>query len=212
VEITDAVAHFLAHHDGSLSLSPPHGICDYHLASLITHAGPLTLGGIKKLERRTATILAGQQGKQGSPGLSGLFLDDVEHVTPPVAAILATHRAGVLSLNGIPLLSEDAARELVGHPFLNLDGVTSMTDRVADILASHAGGAISLRGLRHVSPSGLTRLRQNLGIELPHHFRDDPPPPTAATAAAPPAPSRAEMIAIIERIAREGEHTLRDWL
>lgn len=206
VEITGAVVHYLGQHEGSLSLSPRYGICDHHLASLITHVGPLALGGLKNVTPRTATILASQQGRSGIAGLSGLSINDVEHVTPPVAAILATHRAGELSLNGITLLTEDTARELVRHPLLSLDGVASVTDRIADILASHAGGSLSLRGLRNVSPSGLAKLRQNPGIELPRRLRTDATAP--AEASAPPHPSRDETIAIIERIAHAGERAL----
>jgi hypothetical protein len=131
IEITDAVVHFLGQHEGSLSLSPPSGISDHHLASLIRHVGPLSLGGLKKIDQRTAAILASQQGPRGIAGLFGLFINNVEHVTPPVAEILATHRAGELSLNGITLLTEETARELVRHPLLTLDGVASVTDRIA---------------------------------------------------------------------------------
>lgn len=119
VEITDAVVHSLGQHQGSLSLSPPRGISDHRLASLIQHVGPLSLGGLQKRNRRTARILESQQGPRGIAGLSGLFVNDVEHVTPPVAAILATHRAGELSLNGITLLTEETARELVRHPLVD---------------------------------------------------------------------------------------------
>jgi hypothetical protein len=207
VEITDAVVHYLGRHEGSLSLSPARGITDHHLASLIKHVGPLTLGGVKKIDQRTAAVLATQQAPRGIRGLSGLSLDDVEHVTPPVAAILATHQAGQLSLNGIALLTEDSARELVRHPLLSLDGVTSVTDRIADILASHAGATLSLKGLRHVSPSGLTKLRHNPGIELPRHLRSDAAA-SKSLAPASPHPTRDEMIAAIERIARVGEEAL----
>lgn len=206
VEITDAVAQALGHHKGSLSLSPPGGIRDHHLASLIQHVGPLSLGGLKKVDQRTATILASQQGPRGIAGLSGLYLNDVEHVAPPVAAILATHRAGELSLNGMALLTEETARELVRHPLLTLDGVASVTDRVAGILASHAGGTLSLKGLRNVSPSGLAKLRQNPGIELPRQLRLDSM--ASADTTAPPYPSQDKMIAVIGRIARAGEEAL----
>lgn len=204
VEITDAVAHMLGQHEGSLSLSPPGGIRDHHLTSLIQHVGPLSLGGLKKVEQRTATILASQRGPRGIAGLSGLYVNDVAHVSPPVAEILATHRAGELSLNGITLLTEETARELVRHPLLALDGIASVTDRVAGILASHAGGTLSLRGLRTLSPSGLAKLRDNPGIELPRRLRTDSPASTAAT----PLPSEDKMIEVIERIARAGEEVL----
>lgn len=206
VEITDAVVHYLGQHRGSLSLSPPRGIVDHHLNSLIQHVGPLSLGGFRDVDQRTATILASQQGPRGIPGLSGLYLNDVQHVTPPVAAILATHRAGELSLNGIALLTEETARELVKHPLLSLDGITSVTDRVAGILASHAGGTLSLKGIRHASPSGLAKLSANPGIELSRRLRSDAMTPTGATVL--PHPSREEMIAVIDRIARAGEHAL----
>lgn len=207
VEINDAVAHFLGQHEGSLSLSPPGGIRDHHLASLIQHVGPLHLGGLEKVDQRTAAILASQQGPRGIAGLSGLFVNQVEHVTPPVAAILATHRAGELSLNGITLLTEEMARELVRHPLLTLDGIKNVTDRVAGILASHAGGSLSLKGLCDVSPAGLAILRDNPGIDLPRRLRTDQTDP--GDASAPPHPSEAEMIAAIDRIARAGEEALR---
>jgi hypothetical protein len=204
--LSRSVAWSLGRHDGELSLSPSHGISDHHLASLIQHVGPLSLGRLKKLEQRTARILASQQGPRGIAGLSGLYVNDVEHVTPPVAAILATHRAGELSLNGITLLTEETARELVRHPLLTLDGVASVTDRVAGILASHSGGTLSLKGLRHASASGLAKLRQNPGIELPRLLRIDATAPADTTALHHP--SRDETIAVIERIAKAGEEAL----
>ena len=133
-------------------------------------------------------------------------MNNAEHVTSPVAAIWATHRAWELSLNGITLLTEETARELVRHPLLTLDGVASVTDRVAGILASHSGGTLSLRGLRHVSPSGLAQLRQNPGLELPRWLRSDATAPRGSTA--PRHPSQAEMIAAIERITKAGEDIL----
>ena len=209
VEICAAVVHALGQHAGSLRLSLPRGICDHHLAPLVQHDGPLSLSGLEKIDRRTARILAAQPARNGGQLLSGLVLDDVDHVTPPVAAILATHRAGSLSLNGITLLAEDTARELVGHPLLCLDGVTSVTDRVAGILAGHAGATLSLRGLQHVSPSGLARLRENSGIDLPRRLRDPATPAPRTVATATGQPSREEMVRIIEQIARRGEEFLR---
>jgi hypothetical protein len=91
-------------------------------------------------------------------------------ITPAVAAILATHRAGGLALNGIRQLSEDVARELVRHPLLALDRVETLTDRVASILATHTGVTISLRGLRTVSPAALAKLRATPSIELPRRL------------------------------------------
>ena len=72
--------------------------------------------------------------------------------------------------------------------------------------ASHSGGALSLKGLRHASRSGLAKLRQNPGIELPRSLRVDATAPADATAL--PQPSRDETIAVIERIAKAGEEAL----
>ena len=203
LDVTDAVAHHLGQHEGSLSLTVSPGIGCHLLEKLVQHRGPLTLRGLKDLDQRSARILAEQPARNGIRGLSGLFLDDVDHIAPPVAAILAGHEAGSLSLNGITLLTEDTARELVRHPLLCIDGIESVTDRVADILASHEGGTLSLKGLRRCSGSGLAKLRGNPGIELPRRLRSEPPP-----AAAPARPSREDLILAIQRIAEQGEEFL----
>ena len=86
--------------------------------------------------------------------------------------MLATHRAGGLSLNGIEVLSEDVARQLVGHPNLSLGGVTSVTDRVAAILAGFAGTSLVLGGLRTASDRAVATLLANPAIDLPRRFVD----------------------------------------
>jgi len=64
-----------------------------------------------------------------------------------VAATLATHTAGTLSLDGPTAITPDVARELVRHPLLALDGLVHVSDGVAEILATHAGASPSLRRL-----------------------------------------------------------------
>lgn len=135
------------------------------------HRGVVTIGGLERLDERRAAVLVAQPYYRGIAGLSGLFLSGVRELTAGVAATLARHRAGELALCGIRSVTEDVARELVKHPLIALDRVTSLTDRVAAILATHEGASLSLQGLEHVSPRGLAKLRENVGIMLPQRFR-----------------------------------------
>jgi hypothetical protein len=124
-------------------------------------------------------------------------------LTPAVAAILASSRAGELALPGLRSVSEDVARELVKHPLLALDRVSRLTDRAAAILATHAGASLSLRNLEHVGPAGLAKLRDNVGIALPRRLFESTAPPRAAPAGHK-CPTRQSLIAAIEQIARAG--------
>jgi len=171
VTVDDDVAACLGHHEGSLSLNVTDDIPTGRLAALVQHRGAVTIGGLERLDERRAVVLVAQPFYRGIAGLSGLFLSGVHEVTAGVAATLATHRAGELALCGIRSVSEDVARELVKHPLLALDRLTSVTDRVAAILATHAGASLSLQGLEHVSPRGLAKLRENIGIMLPRRLR-----------------------------------------
>jgi hypothetical protein len=204
LDIDDTVSDLLGRHTGSLSVRLPDTLPLHRLAAIVQHRGPLQLSGIRTIDHTRAAVIAAQPAPHGAAGLSGIFLGDVTTLSPAVAAILATHRAGGLALFGLKAVSEDMARELVKHPILSLDGVASLTDRVAGILATHSGATLSLRGLRHVTAAALATLRANPGIELPRRLLE---PPTRPTAAAPP-PSRAQLIAAIAAIARRGEEAL----
>jgi hypothetical protein len=171
VEVDDVVAACLGRHEGSLSLSVTDDIPIERLAALVQHRGVVTIGGLERLDERRAAVLVAQPYYRGIAGLSGLFLSGVRELTAGVAATLARHRAGELALCGIRSVTEDVARELVKHPLVALDRVTSLTDRVAAILATHEGASLSLQGLEHVSPRGLAKLRENVGIMLPQRFR-----------------------------------------
>jgi hypothetical protein len=209
LELDDAVADCLGRHEGSLAVNVRAGIETASLESLMRHVGQVVLTGLAAIDERQARVLAAQANWHGVEGLSGLFLDSIERVTPAVAAILATHRAGGLSLNGIRLLTEDTARQLVGHPLLCLDGVSTLTDRIAGILASHSGVTLSLQGLQTLTPAALAKLRGNPGIELPKRFRVGAAGGRAAASAGPRRPSEQELIRVIERIAGRGEESLR---
>ena len=187
-------------------------VTDYErlrLESLMRHVGQVVLAGLPAIDESQARVLAAQANWRGVEGLSGLFLDAVGQITPAVAAILATHRAGGLSLNGIERLTEDVARQLVGHPLLSLDGVSTVTERVAVILASHAGVTLSLKGLETLSPRALTMLRGNPGIELPRRFRGAAGDRASASASGPRRVDVQAVVRVIERIAGRGEESLR---
>lgn len=212
LELDDVVAACLGRHEGSLAFNARHGITSSQLESLVQHVGQLVLTGLTALDERQAAALAAQANWRGVPGLSGLFLDHVTHVTPTQAKILATHRAGGLSLNGLTCLAEDTARELVRHPLLCLDGVTGVSDRVAAILADHSGATLSLKGLRDVGAAALVRLQRNPGIELPRRLRESSAPRAGRLSQAPAgtAPPRCpEMLAAIRQIAARGEEALQ---
>ena len=207
LELDDVTAAFLGRHSGSLVLRLPDDVSIAHLACIVQHRGPLELSGLGRLDAQRAEVLAAQPAPGGHKGLTGLFLPGVRQLAPAVAAILATHDSGGLALNGLELLDEDVARELVKHPMLALDRVTSLTDQVAAILAAHSG-TLSLRGLREVSGRALETLRANPGIELPGRLLEPGPAGNSATIR-PPRAKPAELVAAIARIAQLGEEALR---
>lgn len=166
LHIDDAVADALGRHHGSLLVRVPATLPLHRLAALVRHEGPLEISGLSTLDEPRARLLAAQAGPRGIRGLSCLFIDGVEQISPAVAAILATHTAGGLALTDITELTDDVARELVKHPILALDRVTRVSDQVASILATHAGGTLSLRGLKEVSPWALALLKATPSVEL----------------------------------------------
>jgi hypothetical protein len=210
--VDDAVAAGLARHEGSLSVNVGNGITLQQLELLVQHVGQIVLAGLTTIKERQARVLAAQTNWHGVVGLSGLFLDDVSCITPPVAAILATHQAGGLSLKGLSELTEDTARELVRHPILCLDGVSSISDGVAKILSRYEGATLSLKGLKTVSTSAISTLRENPAIELPRWFYGAGTLGTdrqSTALAEPTKPSQLETIRIIQQIARHGEQMLK---
>jgi hypothetical protein len=209
IELDDITAVLLGRHTGSLVLRVPDDLPISHLAFLARHRGPLELSGLRRLDAQRAEVLAAQPAPGGHKGLTGLFLPAVTELAPPVAAILATHDAGGLALNGLTRLDEDVARVLVKHPLLALDCVTTLTDRVAAILTTHTG-TLSLRGLREVSGRALAALQENPGIELPSRLRERPATSSAVTAARTTRATPDQLVAAIERIAHRGEEALRN--
>ena len=205
LRVDELVARALGQHEGSLMIRVPDTIHLRRLGALVEHQGPLGLRGLRSIDEARASVLVAQPLYRGIEGLSGLFLDDVEQVTPAAVAILATHRAGGLSLNKIPLLTETCAEQLVTHPNLSLNGIRSVTDRIATILARHTGVSLSLCGLESASPSGLARLRANPGIILPDRFQN----PTVEPPASASYPHRDQLVAAIQGIATCGEEWLR---
>lgn len=209
LEVDEAVAAGLSRHQGALVVPVGRGISLPTLALLVQHGGQLVLDGLEAITEREAEVLASQPHRRGIEGLSGLFVDRIRHITPPVAAILATHRAGDLSLQGITQITEDAALELVKHPILCLDGITSVTDRVAGILATHSGAVLSLKGLENVSSVGLAKLRENPGIELPRRFYETAPRTVIAPMSPAARPGKEELFRAIKQIVAQGEAALR---
>ena len=189
----------LGRHSGSLFIACDQAIAAEHLGLLVQHDGPIAFKRLTRLRADQARAVAAQPCR-GGVGLTALGLDDLEHVGPEVAAILATHRAGGLSLGKVATLTADVARELVRHPLLGLEAVTSVSDRVAAILADFAGWSLSLRGLEQASPAALAKLRANGRIELPRRLAEPVPPRTL-----PAGPGRDALVAAIARIAAGGE-------
>jgi hypothetical protein len=206
--VNDAVATALARHEGALAV--PTGRCPslVVLELLVQHGGQLLLQDFEDISEREARVLASQTPWRGIEGISGLFLDRVKHISPPVASILATHRAGELSLRGVALLTEETAVEIVKHPILCLDGVRSVTDRVAAILATHSGAVLSLKGLDNVSGAALAKLRENPSIELPRRFYGGDSPPISLPPSAAVCPDKEKLFRTIEQIASQGEVAL----
>jgi len=201
LDVTDAVAACLGTHEGSLFVRVPNTIPVARLRALVQHGGPLSLGGLTALGQPRAAVLAAQPAFRGHRGLSGLFIDGVTAIAPAVAATLATHTAGTLSLNGHTEISADVARELVRHPLLSLDGLVRISDEVATILASHAGASLSLRSLEEVSPRALACLLDNPGVDLGR--RAD------SSGSSQGEHDPGTLLALITRIAAAGEEALR---
>lgn len=201
LDVTDAVAECLGTHAGSLSVRVSNTIPVARLKVLVQHGGPLSLGGLTALGQPRAAVLAAQPGVRGQRGLSGLFLNGIETISPAVAATLATHTAGTLSLNGLTEIAPDVARELVRHPLLSLDGLTKVSDAVAAILATHSGASLSVRGLAEASPRAISRLQENPGIDLGRRW--DSAGICRSTHDTP------ELVSMIARIAEAGEEALQ---
>lgn len=185
----------LGRHAGSLFIAVDDAIDAELIGLLVQHDGPIAFKRLSRLDAAQARGLAAQPCRGGVPGLTALGLDDVREVGPAIAAILAGHRAGGLSLGKVASLTEDAARELVRHPLLGLDGILAVTDRVAGVLAGFDGWSLSLRGLVEASPAAVAKLRSNPRIELPRRLA------TAGHTAAAVGPGRDGLVAAIARIA-----------
>jgi hypothetical protein len=196
----------LGRHAGALLVAVADSTPAETLALLVRHGGPLMVKKLARLDADQARALATQPCRHGIGGLSSLCLDDVEQLTPQVAAILATHRAGGLVLGKVATVTEDVARELVRHPLLGLDGVKSLTDRAAGILATHAGWSLSLQGLEQVGRAGLALLRENPRIDLPRRLVEPDADPAPSSAAGR---SGAELVAAIAAIAAAGGQAAR---
>jgi hypothetical protein len=197
-------AEALGRHEGSLLVRVDDDQDGSTITPLLQHRGPLALLGLRQVDAARARLLAAQSPVGGFEGLSSLFLDDVEQLSTEAAAILATHKAGGLSLNKLPLLSEAQAERLIAHPNLSLNGIRTVTDRVATILAKDAGVSLSLVGLKAASPSGIERLRANSRIILPRRMQDPMGPQTRPIDPA----AQARLAAAIKRIAAQGEEQI----
>jgi hypothetical protein len=195
------VAECLGTHEGSLSIRVPNTIPVARLKALVHHGGPLSLGGLTALGQPRAAVLAAQPCVGGRRGLSGLFLNSVTTISAAVAATLATHTAGTLSLNGLTEIAPDVARELVRHPLLSLDGLKKVSDDVAAILATHSGASLSVRWLEEASPRAISCLQDNPAIDLGRHW--DPAGPGRSTH------HTQGVISTIARIAEAGEAALQ---
>ena len=89
-----------------------------------------------------------------------LLLNGLTMLTPEAARELAKHE-GWLSLNGLTSLSNEAAEALGEHKgYLHLDGLTKISDAAAKALARHKG---------ELSLKGLTSLSDEAGIALAKH-------------------------------------------
>ena len=211
VQVDDAVAESLGRHRGSLLIHVPADVPMHRLEALVRHQGPLEISGLVTLDERRARVLAAQSGLGGIRGLSCLFIDRVNRITPAVAAILATHTAGGLAINDLTELSEEAAAELVKHPILSLDRLVRVSDRVAAILATHAGVTLSLRGLKEASGPAIARLKATPSVELSrrHDAASATPHTPLPGAAAVRHQDRRELVRLLSRIASCGEAVLR---
>ena len=207
--IDETLAEILGGHAGSLVVRLEDSCTHHTLAAILRHRGPLHIDGLATIDDARAGLLAGQCRANGVGGLDGLFLPHVKSLTAPVAAILATHRGGGLSLAGIERLTEAVASELVRHPLLALDGVVRVTDRIAAILATHDGGAVSLRGLESVSRRGLAMLRENPDLILPPSLTESETAAVTKRMGSGSQPSQAQLERIIAAIAAAGETQLR---
>ena len=137
--VSPDVAGILAGHSGGvLSLGGLRRL-DREIAEVLArHTGQLLLDGVRELDADAAEALAGHRG--------GLSLNGIETIDIRSAGMLALHR-GRLSLGGLRRLDTDVARALAQHGHeLHLDGIPRLVPESAAILARHAG-PLGLGGL-----------------------------------------------------------------
>jgi hypothetical protein len=110
--------------------------------------------------------LSAEDAKRLAQDKSGrLFLNGLPILSSDAARELARYE-GWLSLNGLTSLSNEVAEALGQHKgFLHLDGLTKMSDEAAKALARH-NGELSLNGLTSLSDEAARALGKHTGGRL----------------------------------------------
>lgn len=92
-----------------------------------------------------------------------VYLDALEDLPGAVAEVLSAHHNGLLSLNGLCDVSDDAAKALADHHGdLELNGLSEISDPVIERLFRHCG-RLSLNGLTSLSEQALAALSRSFG-------------------------------------------------
>ena len=95
-----------------------------------------------------------------------LFLDGLTMLSVEAAKALAQHR-GVLSLSGLTTLSDDASKALAEHEgVLLLDGLTTLSAEAARMFAQRGDDFLFLPGLTTLSEEAARALAQHKGVLL----------------------------------------------
>jgi|LakMenEpi03Aug12_release.lakeMendotaPanAssembly.Ray.scaffolds.fasta_scaffold47667_5 beta-lactamase regulating signal transducer with metallopeptidase domain len=90
-----------------------------------------------------------------------ILLDGLPTLSDDAARALAQHKRP-LSLNGLTTLSDEAARALSQHKgWLSLNGLTTLSDEAAKALGQHDGDWLYLNGLTTLSDAAAGALAQN---------------------------------------------------
>ena len=91
-----------------------------------------------------------------------LSLKGLKSVDAETAQAIAGYTIGPILLDGLPTLSDDAARALAQHKRpLSLNGLTTLSDEAAKALGQHDGDWLYLNGLTTLSDAAAGALAQN---------------------------------------------------
>jgi hypothetical protein len=144
--LTVDVAQILASHKCALYLNGLTDINDEAAEALAKYSDILHLDGLITLSEKAAVAL-GSRPCSDVKGQRSLSLASLNTLSPRLASALVTHK-GELSLNGLSVLTDEAAK----------------------VLSTYNGDALRLYGLVTLSDEAAKALKANPRIHLPRQF------------------------------------------